>query len=112
MNKVDYWIEALEFALEDVDRTGAFSTDEIRTLAESLEGSAEQQGMAFGYDAIPNPLIAEIEKLKAAHELEIEQLEKRDYIFRKNVADRHGPYVSVNDVHIDGNDVVYDHKGL
>ena len=107
MNKVDYWIEATEFALEDVDRAGVFSDDEIRTLAKSLEGSAEQQSMAFGCDVAPNPLIAEIERLKAIHKKEMEHMEQRDYIFRKNIARRHGGH-NADNVYIDGDDAVYD----
>jgi hypothetical protein len=46
--------------------------------------------------------------MKQQHEKEIISWKRRDLVFRKNVADRHGPRVSPDSVHIDGNDVMYD----
>ena len=110
--RLDYWIEAVESALEDVNKLDMFSNDEIKSLAETLQGSSEQESMAFGTEHIPNSLETEIRNIKTKHKKEIEQYENREFIFRKNVSDRHGPYVDPRDVYINGNDVVYDHKGL
>lgn len=111
-HRLNYWIEAVESALEDVNKLNMFSNDEIKSLAETLQGSSEQESMAFGTEHIPNPLEAEIRNIKSKHKKEIEQYENREFIFRKNVSDRHGPYVDPGDVYINGNDVVYDRKGL
>ena len=59
---MDYWEECISEALEEC---GIKATDEqIQTIAGWAEGAHENYGMAFGHDAIPNPLIAEIEALK------------------------------------------------
>lgn len=108
MEKIDYWIESLECIFEDIGRINVFSTEELKTIAESLIISADQESMAFGCSAAPNPLIQEISDLKKKHEVEMNIMEKRDEIFRKNVADRHGPYVNENDVYIENNTVYFD----
>jgi len=111
-NRLNYWIEAVECALEDANKLNMFSNDDIKTLAENISISAEQESMAFGTEHIPNPLETEIQNMKSKHKKEIEQYNHREFIFRKNVSDRHGPYVDPGDVYIDGNNIVYDHKGL
>lgn len=105
---LDYWIEAVESALEDVNKLDMFSNDDIKSLAETLQGSSEQESMAFGTEHIPNPLEAEIRNIKSKHKKEIKQYEKRELVYRQNVADRHGPRVGPNQVYIDGNNVMYD----
>ena len=108
MNKLDYWIEAVEAALEDIGKLNNYTNEELKTVAESLIISSEQESMAFGYDCIPNPLESTIRDMKSKHESEIKQYEKRESVYRQNVADRHGPRVGPNQVYIDGNNVMYD----
>lgn len=105
-----YWIEAVETALEEIDKLHNFTNAEIKDLAENLQISAEQESMAFGRECIPNPLQTEIQNLKAQHKKEIEVHEHREYIYRKNVSDRHGPRVDPNSVYIERNEVLYDIK--
>lgn len=58
----NYWIEAVECALDDV---GITATDEqIISIAASMETNHECYGMAFGHDCIPNPVVLEKEKLE------------------------------------------------
>jgi len=86
---LNYWIEAVDSALEDIGKQNILSNNDIKRLAESLIISSEQQSMAFGYEHIPNPLQSEIEKIKLEYETKIKRLEQNDFIYRKNVADRH-----------------------
>ena len=110
MNKdiLNYWIEAVESALEEVEKLDVFSKEDIINMAETLQISSEQESMAFGTEAIPNPLESEIRNIRSRHEKEISEFEKRDLIFRKNIANRHGPRVGPENVHIEGGNVEYD----
>ena len=67
---LNYWIEAVESALEEVGKLTLFSKDDIKILAETLQISSEQQSMMFGYENIPNPLESEIQKIKSEFEVE------------------------------------------
>lgn len=105
-NVLNYWIEAVESALEEIDKLSYFSNKEIKTLAETLCISSEQQSLAFGYEHIPNPLEAEIIKIKSEYNHKIEILERNDLIYRKNVANRHG--INAENVYIKDEIVMYD----
>ena len=61
---LDYWIESVSAALDEIDGISPFTDQNIKDLAENMMISAEQEGMAFGYDAIPNPQQTMIEHLK------------------------------------------------
>lgn len=66
---MDYWKECVFEALLDV---GLDATDtQIEIIARAVEGAHENYGMAFGYDAIPNPLLIENDRLK--REIKIER---------------------------------------
>lgn len=58
--KFEYWKEALEIALDEVGAANVLTPEQIEQVAGSLEISADNQGMAFGHDAIPNPMKAEV----------------------------------------------------
>ncbi len=103
---LNYWIEAVETALEEVNKIGLFSREEIKTLSETLQISSEQQSMAFGYENIPNLLESEIQKIKSEYELKIAKIEQDLFVYRKNVADRHK--INPENVYLDGNNVMYD----
>jgi len=105
---LNYWIEAVESALEEVGKLTLFSKDDIKILAETLQISSEQQSMMFGYENIPNPLESEIQKIKSEFEKKITKLEQNDLVYRKNVADRHG--VNPEQVYLDGENVMYDKR--
>lgn len=112
MDKSDYWIEAVLSALDAVDKLELFTESELKLIAEDIATSADQESMAYGSSVAENPLTNEIKELKEKHKQELHQFEQRDEIFRKYVADRHGPYVSVNDVYTENGSVYYDRKGL
>lgn len=81
----DYWLEALEIALDDEGLLDAIPKKARENIAGSLEISHENYGMAHGHDAIPNPRDADIERLKAAHKREIEEFEALDAAYRKGI---------------------------
>lgn len=58
----DYWAECVEAALADMGVP--VSLDQIQYVAEAIMGAYENYGTAFGHDAIPNPLSAELEKTR------------------------------------------------
>jgi hypothetical protein len=98
----DYWEECIAEALEDakVSATG----DQIAIIAGWVEGAHENYGMAHGYDSIPNPMISEIEMLKADHRRYIAEKDCQIECFRRSVARRRN--VDISDVYLDGGDVM------
>ena len=84
--KLEYWIEAVESALEAIETD--LSVEDITSIAEDMLISAEQEGMAFGHDAIANPLQTEIDQMKARFKQEEERWERRDWIYRESIATR------------------------
>lgn len=86
-HKLEYWIESVSVALDEIDGISPFTDQNIKDLAEDMLISAEQEGMAFGYDAIPNPLTTEITKIKEENAREIDDWKRRDRIYRQSIAD-------------------------
>ena len=100
---MDYWKECISEAFCDV---GIKATDEqIENVVGWVEGAHENYGMATGQECIPNPMQSEVEQLKAAHEKEIKDRDRREFAYRKSVANRRG--VSVDTVYLDGDSVIY-----
>ena len=59
---MEYWKECLSEAFDEV---GIVATDEqITKVANDIEISHQNYGMAYGHDAIPNPLQTENDKIK------------------------------------------------
>ena len=83
---MDYWAECIAEAFEDA---GIKATQEqIDTVVAWVHGAHENYGMAHGYDAIPNPMLSEVEELKRKHKREIEEMEKREAVYKNSVARR------------------------
>ena len=106
--RLDYWIEAVETVLEDMDKYTLFAPGDIKYMAEGIQGYAEQESMAFGTEFIPNPMETEISKLKAEHEKEIERFESDELLYRTNIANRYGPSVSAGNVYTRNGYIVID----
>lgn len=69
--KFNYWKECINEAFEDA---GIAATKEQTDIVISwVEGAYDNRSMAFGYDAIPNPIKIENDKLK----LELEKERKK-----------------------------------
>ena len=102
-NILDYWIESVSAALDEIDGISPFTDQNIKDLAENMMISAEQEGMAFGYDAIPNPQQTMIEHLKELHELRDKEYERNERIYQQSIADTHK--LSINDVYIENGKV-------
>lgn len=70
---MDYWKECISEAL---DECGIEATSEqIAHVADAVRVSHENYGMSYGYDAIPNPLRTEIDRLKK------ELADEKDLVF-------------------------------
>lgn len=104
--KLNYWIESVACSLEE--QGVSLPQETIKAIAKDMINSAECEGMAFGHDAIPDPLNAEIEQLKKGYESRIKELEARDLVFRESVAVRRG--VKVENVYIQNGSVMYDKR--
>lgn len=59
---MDYWNECISEAFDDAGISA--TKEQIKNVAISVQGGHENYGMAFGYDAIPNPLETENKRLK------------------------------------------------
>jgi hypothetical protein len=59
---MDYWKECIESALEDAGLP--YTPTQLESVANDVRIAHEQYGMAYGHDAIPNPVKLENEKLK------------------------------------------------
>jgi hypothetical protein len=66
---MNYWDECIEAALAEVGIKA--SAEQIKIIAGYVEGEHENYGMAFGHDALSNPLESRLEE--AERKLEIER---------------------------------------
>lgn len=86
--KTKYWKEALQEAFAD-NPSMAFtfvkdiSEESWTDLAASLAVSAENESMAFGYDKIPSPYLAEIAQLEKQRRMD-EEAYRRDLSVMKS----------------------------
>ena len=95
--KLDYWTEAVEVALEDIENN--LSAVDIKSIAESMMISADQQSMAFGSDVADNPLKVEVNNLKTQLKHDQDINDTQEQIYRQHIADAH--HVDILDVHIE-----------
>lgn len=102
--KTDYWLEALDCALEDVGYFDTIPNEAKIKIAISLVISAEMQSQAFGCDAIPSRANSETDELKKKYEKQIKELEERELNYRKSVATRR--HVDLHQVYMDRDGVV------
>ena len=106
--KLEYWIESVESIMEEMNYD--IPIEDITTMAESMIITAEQESLAFGYDAIPNPLQTEIDKLRNDMDHEQVYWERRELIYLRSIAKRNN--VHVDDVFIANDNVWYQRRGL
>jgi hypothetical protein len=72
--RIDYWIEALSYAMDEAGVYALYeqmTSEQRKSAANSLWGSADNQGMAFHVPE--NPLHDEISRLKKSHAAELER---------------------------------------
>lgn len=84
---LEYWIESVSASLEEIDKLDLFTPDDIKLMAEAMIISADQESMAFGYDAIPNPQSTMIEHLKEIHELREQARDHTERILTQKIVD-------------------------
>lgn len=94
---MNYWEECIESACDEAGVT--VTAEQIKSIAESVAISHENYGMAFGYDCIPNPLLADVQRLEHEIKRREEKHEAQLYGIKKGVAERRK--VDVSDVCID-----------
>ena len=75
--KLNYWIESVCDSLEEVGCK--LPIEDITAIAENMIITAEQENLAFGYDAIPNPLQTEIDRVKDQLQQERDKCDSREY---------------------------------
>lgn len=77
----NYWEEAVAIALEEAGVTA--TAEQLKYIAESIEGCHDNYGMAMGYDVISNPLDDEVARLKAKiRRMEEESAKREDEMLR------------------------------
>lgn len=95
---MDYWKECIASSF---DEHGIVATEEqIAAVAGDVEVSHENYGIVHGYDAIPNPLYAEIEKRDEVIKRVERERDRATLDFKKNVAMRRN--CDVRDVVLEG----------
>ena len=87
MAGINYWIEALNGALEEVGELNHFTNEQKILMADFLTTSAENESLSNGSLVIPSPYLAEIEKIKKNHHAEIELHRKGEESLREKIAD-------------------------
>lgn len=105
MSEKDYWREAFMCAIEEVGLFDLCSKEDFDKGGESIRQSAENQSIAFGWDCIPDPRIAEREAEETRRKREVAEEEKRTELFRKAYAARlgvepHRLYVNNGDIFV------------
>ena len=106
---VTYWREALETALEGVDRFEALTSEQYTEAAKTLAGWSEDRAFAFGEDCIPDPMDRQHTDEIAALKREIADREREVDCYRQSVARRR--HVDVSEVYLDRSGIVIYGKG-
>jgi len=94
---MNYWKTCIE---EAVSELGIQATEQqIKDLAEWVEGSHDNYGMMHGHDCIPNPAETARKEDARRHETEMRKAEERERLLKKNIASRYNTdvWVTVRD---------------
>lgn len=104
---MNYWEECIR---EAFDEAGINATKEqIDTVVSWVNGAHETYSMAFGYDAIPDAMESEVEKLKGYIRKLEESHDRQIYGIKMGVAQRRK--VDPSDVHIEEDGyITYDRR--
>jgi glycine/D-amino acid oxidase-like deaminating enzyme len=102
---LEYWIESVSTSLEEMDKLDLFTPDDIKLMAEAMIISADQEGMAFGYDAIPNPQLTAIEFLEELYESRNKVWERNEAAFIREIANVRN--ISTNGIYVENGKVKY-----
>lgn len=102
---MNYWEECIAVAF---DEAGIIATKEqISGVVGCVEGAHENYGMAHGHDCIPNPLHADIERLKRQITEKEKNHDRQISGIIKGVAQRRNVDMTAVNIDADGN-VTYD----
>ena len=100
MSSFEYWCSSFEEILDSAGCYDALTREQIDEVAKGLCTAAELDSQYCGYDQIPNPLVTEIENLKSKHKKELDELENKEYNWRKAYAkkiNRSSQDISINE---------------
>lgn len=64
-----YWRDCVEEAMEDAKLVA--TKEQIDTVTSWVEGAAENESTGRGHDCIPDPALAERERMKRLHDREL-----------------------------------------
>lgn len=88
MSRFEYWRESLSCILEEHGVELPLET--VNAIAKDLVISAEMEGEAMGWHAIPNPLCSEVDKLRRQLADDRKTAEERQLVYAKHIAERFG----------------------
>lgn len=77
----EYWHEAASIALEEAGISA--TSEQLKTIAESIENSADMRAEAFGEISIPDPRSIEIAELKKSLKKKDEECERAEMVWKK-----------------------------
>lgn len=89
VEKMKYWEQCIEEAFGDIGIIA--SPEQIKKVADWVEGAHENYGLATGYDLIPNPLRTENENLKKDLKKEQEKISCPACNGEGRIVDNFGP---------------------
>ncbi|AFU88519.1 hypothetical protein CcrSwift_gp201 [Caulobacter phage CcrSwift] len=78
----DYWLESLDASFDGeglFDLWNGIPLEKRRSIAEGIEGSFENYGMAHGHDVIPNPLRTEMDERERRYRRDTQETEDQHY---------------------------------
>lgn len=105
-NYEDFLFDAVKESLEESGET--LTDDAIDNVVAWVQGCYENKSQMMGDPVDSSSVTSEIDQLKRDHKREIDELEKREIIYRQSVATRRK--VDISSVYIDGDEVVYDRR--
>ena len=94
-----YWLDSISEILPD--NGVELPAETLEAIAIDLAHSAEMEWEATGQEHIPNPLSAQVDRLKRDAETAREDAERRERILCSHIAESAGPRFEAGNVNID-----------
>lgn len=96
---MNYWLEALEYSLDENGAFNALTPEQREAIAKDLERAHEMHGEATGSINIPNPLSFDLKEKERQREREKAEAERRENIFKDAIAAQYNTrvWVSIRD---------------
>lgn len=78
--RTNIWIDTVSEALQPFGVT--LTNEQLLAVAESCEITRENWSMCDGSEHIPNPLLAEMDKMKREHNRELSEVQREKQIYK------------------------------